>query len=267
MMSGIAYLKYYKYISLLICLIACFMVFPLHAKDTTFPRPTGAVNDFAGVIPGEMKSQMENLGREVLEKTGTAIVVVTVPTIGDDEMNDYVNRLYSSWGIGKKGENKGVLIFVTLKERKTRIETGYGVEGILPDGLVGEIRDKYMIPFFRQQDYGKGLMNGMTAIASVIAKDANVTLTGKPTVEKPRPGRQASRGISPWTLVIVVVALLFLFGSSRGRDLLPFLIGFFLGGGGRGGSGGGGGFGGFGGGGFGGFGGGESGGGGAGGDF
>lgn len=253
-----------------ICLVFFLAAFSIQAKDN-FPHPTGAVNDFAGVIPDEKKTQMENLAREVLAKTGTAIVVAVVTTIGDDEINDYVNRLYSSWGIGKKGEDKGVLIFVTIKERKMRIETGYGVEGILPDGLVGEIRDKYIVPFLRQDDYGRGLLNGMIAIASVVAKDANVTLTDNPTVERPGAQKRANRGLNPWTSVIVVLVLVFLLGSRQGRDLLPFLLGFMLGGGGRIGLGGGsfegGGFGSFGGGGFGGFGGGESGGGGAGGDF
>ncbi len=257
--------KYFGAMIGFICLVVVFTAIPAQAKDS-FPRPTGVVNDFAGVIPADKKAQMENLGREVHEKTGTAVVVAVMPTFGDDEVNDYVNRLYSSWGIGKKGENKGVLLFVAVKERKMRIETGYGVEGILPDGLVGEIRDKYMIPFFRKGDYGQGLLNGMTAIASVIAKDAGVTLTGNPAVEKPRTQKKGSRGINPWTIVIVVVVLVFLLGSRQGRDLLPFLLGFLLGGGGRGGSGDGG-FGSFGGGGFGGFGGGDSGGGGAGGDF
>jgi uncharacterized protein len=249
------------------CLTLLAAVPAVQAKDK-FPRPIGAVNDFAGVIPADKKNRMENLAREVLAKTGTAIVVAVVKTIGDDEINDYVNRLYAAWGIGKKGENKGVLLFVTVQERKMRIETGYGVEGILPDGLVGEIRDTHMIPFFRQQDYGQGLLNGMIAIASIVARDANVTLTGSPFPESPRPTKKAKKGqnFSPLTIVLVIIVLAFLLGSRQGRDMLPFLLGFLLSGGGRGGSDGGG-FGSFGGGGFGGFGGGESGGGGAGGDF
>ena len=87
-------------------------------------------------------------------------------------VNEYANELYSSWAIGKKGEDKGVLLFVTVEERKMRIETGYGVEGILPDGLVGEIRDKDMVPHFAKNNYGTGLLNGMTSIASVIRKNA-----------------------------------------------------------------------------------------------
>ncbi len=232
--------------------------------EENFPVPTGAVNDFAGVISAEYRQKMEQLSREVLEKTGTALVVATITTIGNNEFNDYVNRLYSAWGIGKKGEDKGVLIVLALKERKVRIETGYGVEGILPDGLVGEIRDQSIIPWLKAGDYGKGLAEGMSAIAGIVAKNAHVTLMGRPAEIQPRP-RQV-RGASHWLFWLMVLLILApLLGTRQGRDMLPWiLLGFFSGGGGRGN---GGGFGDFGGGGFGGFGGGSSGGGGAGGDF
>ena len=209
---------------------------------------------------------MEGLAQEVLEKTGTAIVVATVESIGDNDLNDYVNRLYKAWGIGKKGEDKGVLIFLTLKERKFRIETGYGVEGILPDGLVGEIRDRYAIPYLRKGDFGQGLSNTVTAVASVVAKAANVSITGGVSVAQPEERKVRERG-SVWPMIIILLILFSLLGTRQGRDLLPWLLLMAISG--RGGSdgGGGGGFGSFGGGGFGGFGGGESGGGGASGDF
>jgi uncharacterized protein len=227
-----------------------------------FPKPVGAVNDFARVIPPDYKNRMEGLAHEVMEKTGTAIVVVTVESMGDNELNDYVNSLYKAWGIGKKGEDKGVLIFLALKERKFRIETGYGVEGILPDGLVGEIRDRYAIPYFKKGDFGQGLSNTVTAVASVVAKAANVSITGGAPVAQPGEKRVRQRGgLLP--LIIIILILVSLLGTRQGRDLLPWLL--LLAFTGRGG--GSGGFGSFGGGGFGGFGGGGSGGGGASGDF
>ena len=231
-----------------------------------FPKPIGAVNDFARVIPPDYKNRMQGIAQEVLEKTGTSIVVVTMESIGDNELNDYVNSLYKAWGIGKKGEDKGVLIFLTMKERKFRIETGYGVEGILPDGLVGEIRDRYAIPYFRKGDFGQGLSSTMIAVASVVAKSANVSITGGVSVAQPEERKDRQRG-SVWPRIVLVLIVVSLLGTRQGRDLLPWLL--LLAFTGRGGSygGGGGGFGSFGGGGFGGFGGGESGGGGASGDF
>ena len=227
-----------------------------------FPQPRGAVNDFANLIDPASEEKMEALAREVLQKTGTAIVVVTVPTIGEgEETSMYVNKLYQAWGIGKKGEDKGVLIFLTVKERKIRIETGYGVEGILPDGLVGEIRDKYFKPQLQAGNYGQAFYDTMYVLSSYIAKDANVELSGSPAPMKPK-ARTEPKGINISSLIILLILAFFFFGTKTGRSVLPWLLLLLMSGGGRGG----GYSGGFGGG-FGGFGGGGSGGGGAGGDY
>ena len=225
----------------------------------TFPAPRGAVNDFAGVIPSQYVGPMEALAREVLEKTGTAIVIATVETIGDNDPNDYANRLYQAWGIGKKGEDKGVLIFLAVKERRVRIETGYGVEGILPDGLVGEILDRFALPYFKEGQYGKGMAETMAAVSSVVAKAAGVALTGARPPEQQQVG--TGRGPGIFQLVLLLAALFFLLGTRQGRAMLPWILLLLMSG--SGGRRSGDGFGGFGGGGFGGFGGGSSGGGGA----
>ena len=223
--------------------------------EPPFPKPRGAVNDFASLIPEREERMMENISREVLQKTGTAIVIATVDTVGDSDYETYANELYANWGIGKKGEDKGVLIFLTKKERKVRIETGYGVEGILPDGLVGQILDDYIVPFLKKGDYGKGLLNGTIAISQIIAKDAGVKITGQsqsPYSPRYQP-RKKSLGSRLFSFLFFIILILLVI---RNPLLLPFLL---LGMGGRGG----GSFGGFSGG-FGGFGGGLSGGGGAG---
>jgi uncharacterized protein len=225
------------------------------------PRSSNAVNDFANVIDQASSARMESLAREVWQKTKTAIVVVTVPTIGEnEEYRMYANGLYKAWGIGKKGEDKGVLIFLTIKERKIWIETGYGVEGILPDGLVGEIRDKYVVPQLKAGDYGKGLYNAVYACSAYIAKDAGVQLSGSVIPNRGKV-RAENKGIGVFGLVIILIIAALLLGTKTGRSMLPWILLLLFSGGGRGG--GGGGFGG----GFGGFGGGGSGGGGAGGDY
>jgi uncharacterized protein len=225
-----------------------------------FPAPTGAVNDFAGVIPPEQRAAMSSLAQEVLEKTGTAVVVATLRTVGDNDPDEYANRLYENWGIGRKGEDKGVLIFLTLQERRVRIETGYGVEGIITDGMAGEILDRYTMPSLRTGDYGKGLYNAMIAVSEILARNANVTLTGVPRPQVPAV-REIPITMHPLTVIILLLILTLLLSTRSGRRLLALLLLSSMGGGGR--SRGGGGFGGFGGG-FGGFGGGMSGGGGAG---
>jgi len=232
-----------------------------HAQaERPFPKPKGLVNDFANVIPAAHEQKIAAVTGELFQKTQIPVVVVTMPDIGGAEYNDYTTRLYEAWGIGKKGEDKGVLIFVTIKERKMRIETGYGVEGILPDGLVGEIRDRYMTPYLKENKFGEGILNGTMAVAQVIAKGSGVKLTGQAPVKKVKK-RKSAFSILP----LIIIVLIFVFASRR-RGGAWLLLALLLGGGGGRGFGSGGGFGGFSGG-VGGFGGGMSGGGGAGGGF
>jgi uncharacterized protein len=244
----------------MLCLWGLLMIAGSSLAQQSFPKPKGPVNDFANVIPPAYEQKILGVVTELYQKTGTPVIVVTMPDIGGAEYNDYTNRLYSAWGIGKKGEDKGVLIFITIKERKLRIETGYGVEGILPDGLVGEIRDRYMTPYLKQNKFGEGLLNGTMAVSQIIAKDARVKLTGQ------APMKVTKKRRSRLSILPIIIFILIFMGLSRRRGgswwfFLPLLLG-----GGRGYGLGGGGFGGFSGG-FGGFGGGMSGGGGAGGSF
>ena len=245
--------------------ISLFWALPTLCPATEFPKPRGLVNDFAGVVSAPHVQKLKQVTAELLKKTGVPVVVVTMPDIGGDDYNAYANRLYSAWGIGKKGEDRGVLLFVTVKERKMRIETGYGVEGILPDGLAGEIRDRHMIPYLKNDRYGEGLLAGTIAIADIIAKDAGEVLTGENAGRRPS---QEGSGLAGIIFTVVFFLLLLSMGRRRG-GLLPLLLYMSMGRGGygRGHTGGfGGSFGGFSGG-FGGFGGGMSGGGGAGGGF
>lgn len=254
-------LQFKELFSISLVIIILLLLFgPPSGANEKFPTPIGAVNDFAGVIPSQHKRAMNSLALEVLQKTGTSIVVATFKSIGDNDPADFANRLYEAWGIGEKGEDKGVLIFLAVKERRVRIETGYGVEGILPDGLVGEILDTYVVPYLRKGDYGKGLSNAVIVISSIVAKDVKVSLTGKPPINKSRTDR-ASQGGSLFILILFILIMMLLLGTRQGRAMFPFLLLLLLmGGGGRSA---GSGFGSFGGG-FGGFGGGMSGGGGAG---
>ena len=222
------------------------------------PHRGTAVNDFAGVIDAANVAKMESLAREILQKTGMSVVVATVPELGPaEEINLYANGLYQAWGIGKKGEDKGVLIFLAVKERQIRIETGYGVEGDLTDGIVGLILDRYVVPHLKAGNTGKALYNAMYSCGVVVAEKVGVTLTG---VDVPyrSPSRPGNQGLNVFTLIFLVIAAILLLGTRTGRQMLPWILLMLVSNSGRGG--GGGGFGG----GFGGFGGGMSGGGGAG---
>ena len=101
-------------------------------------------------------------------KTGAEIAVLTVPSTEPLDDFTYAMRIADAWKVGRKGEDTGVLILVATKDRKLRILTGYGVEGILPDGLVGAIQDRDIVPAFRAGRIGEGLERGVATIAQRI---------------------------------------------------------------------------------------------------
>lgn len=247
-----------------ICVLILCLAIPSSA--TEWQRPQGPVGDYAKVIAPQYAQGITAASIELLQKTGAALVVATIPSLEGDTIEEAAVRLFQNWGIGEKGEDKGLLFLVAIKERKLRIEVGYGLEGIITDATAGAIRDQAMVPYLKKNEFGKGLYAGLAAAAQIIAKDQGVKLTGVPDVKVRRStGRLGIIGLFFVFLVIFILLTSLRRGSARG--VLPaILLGSMLGGGFRG-HGGGGGFGGFGGGGFGGFGGGMSGGGGASGGF
>ncbi|ABF40519.1 protein of unknown function DUF477 [Candidatus Koribacter versatilis Ellin345] len=230
-------------------------------------KATGYVNDFAGVLQPDTIQKLEALSTEIDQKTGAQIAIVTVKSLDGDDIDNYAVALFKEWGVGAKKSDRGVLVLTAVDDRKYRIEVGYGLEPILPDGKVGGF-GREAVPLFKSGDYSGAVTLMTDRVAQVIAEDAKVTLADMPAAPKPR--RHEGFNI-PIFWIFIIGSLIFhsigylirriRHGSSArwGGGGGP---GFWMGGGGFGGGGGwssGGG----GGGGFGGFGGGSSGGGGA----
>ncbi|MEQ1884228.1 MAG: TPM domain-containing protein [Bryobacteraceae bacterium] len=235
------------------------------ALDTAKLRPTGYMNDFAHVLPESAVQAIDNYCANVERSTGAQLAIVTVDTLEDEPVEDVAVRLYREWGIGTKGKDEGVLLLLSVKDRKTRAEVGYGLEPVITDGQAGDIlRD--MRPILRQGNYAGAIAAAVQQVAQMIAQSKGVQITG--TERVPAGRRARPEGSIPFPLVILgFVFLLWLLGRGGGNGGSRFLTGMLLGNMmGRRGGWGGGGFGGYdgsGGGGFGGFGGGDSGGGGA----
>jgi uncharacterized protein len=238
----------------LFCTVFCL------AEPVSQLKPTDYVNDYAHVLSPETISKVDNLAQQVDSKAHAQIALVTVNSLDGSDIESYAVDLFKKWGIGDKASNRGVLILYAIKDRRARIEVGYGLEPILPDGKVGSFQ-REAIPLMRQGDYNSALLLVVTRVAETIAQDAGIQLTG---AEAPRPPPQEApnQGLSAGGIVIVIIIILLVLFTPL-RNILFWMLLFGGGGGGYGGGGwSGGGFGG-GGGGFGGFGGGSSGGGGA----
>jgi uncharacterized protein len=143
----------------------------IFAQD--LPQPQGRLNDFAGVISSEYKDKINSIIQDTLDKTSCEIVVVTVDSISPYNEADYAQMLFDKWKPGEKGKDNGILVLLAVKERRWRIHTGYGVEGILPDGLCGEIGREYMVPYFKNGKYSEGLYYGTFQISAIVSRDIN----------------------------------------------------------------------------------------------
>jgi uncharacterized protein len=188
------------------------------------------------------------------------MAVVTINSLDGADIESYAVDLFKSWGIGSKSTNRGVLILYAIKDHRARIEVGYGLEPILPDGKIGGYQ-REAIPLMRSGDYSAALLLVTSRVAAVIAQDAKIEIPNVPppaTIPPPEiPQHFPLGGIVLFGVILVIIL------CTPLRGVLFWLLLSQVFGGRSGGGWGGGGFGGGGGGGFGGFGGGSSGGGGA----
>jgi uncharacterized protein len=250
----------------LAAMVAILLIVSRGARAQDVPLLTQPVNDFAGVIDHASADAMDRAIRALQQATGDVVVVAAIDSFAPfADINEYAVKLFENHGqgIGEKGKLNGVLVLLAVKDRKVRIEVGYGLEEYVTDGFAGETSRQFMAPAFRQGQYGPGLLAGVTRVVGRIAQARNVTL---PDVPAPAAVRPATLKRFPVWLIVLIVILVVVATSSRGGGTgLPGSryrggwggggwsgwnsgIGSFGGGGGGGGGSFGGGFGGFGGG-------------------
>lgn len=236
-----------------ILLLQCFFAACATAAPQIPPKPTAAagiyVQDYAQVLSAEDKSRLLSIGQELDNKTTAQLAVVTVKTLDGQPIEDYALSILREWGIGSKEKNNGALIVVAVQDRRSRIEVGYGLEGLLSDGLTGRIQDQAMIPYFRKGNYAAGIVNGYAVTASLIAKDAGVQLTSINSEQIAVPAKTTNNTDQEypfWLKLLIgagIVLLLIIDNLFLGGVLTQMLFFMFLrgrgGGGGRGGFGGG----------------------------
>lgn len=134
------------------------VLLPLSALAFTIPaRPAGFVNDYAGMLTSDQVSQLEAKVRAFEKSTTDEIAVVTIPSLDGDVIENVAQDIFTKWSIGKKDTNNGVLLLVSLADKKTRIQTGYGVEGALTDIGTSFIQSDVITPAFKAGDYYGGI--------------------------------------------------------------------------------------------------------------
>lgn len=196
------------------------------AVAQTLPRPTRYVEDRAGVLDPVTENRLLGYLQELEQKTTAQFIVLTVPTTDGVPIEQFALRLAERWKLGQKGKDNGLLLVVAVKDRKYRFETGYGLEGPLPDSFLGSVGRNNFVPHFRRGDYSKGIEQGVRAILSELAKHYHVELSGVPKL-----GATARNAPAPCALVpcLFFLLLFFILGNALRRGpwiwWLPIFIG------------------------------------------
>lgn len=207
---------------LTILLLVSFLILPKSVLAIVKPTSNFYVNDYADILSSSTENYIVQNSKILDQKTKAQIVVVTVKNLEGKPLESYATELFRSFGIGDKTENNGLLILISLEERESRIEVGYGLEGILPDGKTGRFQDAYMIPYFRNDNFDEGILNGYKAFYKEIASYYGYDNLGDLPVESQNQD-QSDEVIKFIMLFIIILFILRMMGSGigggRGRGI------------------------------------------------
>ena len=200
------------------------------AAAQSFPNATGRVNDFANVIDPSTEAEIDRRLNQLEQQTSSEIAVATVQSLNGMSVDEYANRLFKQWGVGRAKQDNGVLVLVAPNEREMRIEVGYGLEGVLPDGLAGQVIRDDFTPRFREDDYSGGIRNGVNHLVDIVEKHQVLTAD-----EIARLNESSGDDMPIWILVpffglFVTIGFGMIGIGIRSKTGFPLLFGSFFGG-------------------------------------
>lgn len=193
------------FISLLFFLCVLHFTFHiLHCNAMDVPPLKGYVNDYANIISPSAKAKIEAELKSFEQSDSTQVVILTIPSLQGEALEDFSIKVAETWRIGQKGKDNGIILLVALKERKTRIEVGRGLEGRLTDLMAGRIIDLVINPRFKRGDFDGGFVAGISSLIDGTRGEFKV-------VDKPLKARE--RHVPIPTLLIFGGVALFVLGS------------------------------------------------------
>lgn len=225
---------------LLLAMLLCMTAFALPSPSDRF-----YVNDFADILSTSTEDYIFNHSATLDDQTTAQLVVVTVPSLEGEDLEQYSLNLAREWGIGSEETNNGLLILLALEERQLRVEVGYGLEGKVNDGKAGRLMDEYAIPYLKEDEFDEGILNLYKALLSEVYSEYGLEVPEGVQASAPAVQQESGTSLLPVIMVILLIVL-FSIGGRRGGGhffFIPFFRGGGRGGGFGGGFGGGGGFG------------------------
>lgn len=209
-----------KYLSCLL-FVLCLFSPQMNAQSAftveTVPNPKdrgdGYVSDPDAYLSPADETTINRLLAVLEDSSSAQVAVVIVGSIGNENPKDFATRLFSHWGIGQAGIDNGLLILTVMDQRRTEFETGYGLEGVLPDAYCYRIGMQELVPYFKEEQYGQGLIAAVQAIAEILQDPASLPeIQLAPLAQGTPAANQAPRrwlGLPPWLAVYLLINLLF----------------------------------------------------------
>jgi uncharacterized protein len=228
-------------------LILIFFSFQLLSLN--IPALQSHINDHANILTRQEKANLDNYLSQYERNTGIQVAVLIIRSLQNEILENYSLRVAEKWQLGAKDKDNGVLLLISMQEKKLRIEVGYGLEGVLTDAQSGFIIRNEIVPYFKNGNYYSGISAGLQTITGVLSKEIEIT---DEQIAQSRKQQETGRAQLPFGLMVFLFMIFFGGLGRRRGGLLPFLfLGSMLGGSSRSGgrgfggfSGGGGGFGG-----------------------
>ncbi|AKN30194.1 beta-propeller domain-containing protein, methanol dehydrogenase [Clostridium carboxidivorans P7] len=206
-------------ISVLILILPCFVK---GAVNIPVPTKLKYVNDYVGIVDENSKDYIVSLGSELESKTGSQAVIVVISSLEGKDIESYSNELFRNWGIGQKGKDNGLLILLSINDKKWRVEVGRGLEGVITDIYSSRVMNSEAVPLFKEGRYGEGLKSAYSIFVRDIAKEYNVSLQGSNQIAQ----EQKSVSINPEIIYYILGAFVLdiLLNKARITRFLFYLM-------------------------------------------
>jgi uncharacterized protein len=193
------------------------------------PRLKGRVNDYAGMLPSYTERQLDETLRQLEQTDSTQIAVLTIPSLKGDNLESFSIRVAEQWKVGQKGFDNGAILLIAKKERKIRIEVGYGLEGRLTDLVSGQIIRNVIVPQFRAGNIDRGISDGVQAMIKVVRGEF-----AAPDNSRIRTGRKSGSHFNLFSLIIFLAVINMLgrlrrpMGAAAGGLFFPLVGALFF---------------------------------------
>ncbi len=180
---------------------------------------TGAVYDEARLLSAGETQVFNRIADVLYRQTGVGMAAAIFENIENEEARDFAGKVAHAWGIGGKTD-EGILIFIAMDQKRRSVEVGYGAEGYLPDALVERLQQETLVPAFRRQEYGSGILTLAWSLAEEVAREKNVTLPAD-SIENFIPERQRSPEANPLVGLILIAVIVIIIMKSNKRGGRP----------------------------------------------